>query len=269
MNAQSQDKEYGRYRLHKKWASNDTVYIKIGTKIDTLKAGWTLKEKVGKFEIERILENDSLIKTKIDSAIVVKSNWKISEVLFEDKDPSKLYINPYNFKRPDEKLSNKGYIKIPENSYALLTKSYLKWSAVTVPFAIRPKLNDTIGSKVTTDLKIGASFSYNYNLEFFKNRRLKAKKSVYGISAGLGFGFSKVTLDESSTSLANKPITKEEDGLAFFIGPGIGINLKGFQIFGIMAWDIGITDNVKKWNYNKERYFGIGLGVDLSTFGKQ
>ena len=189
-------------------------------------------------------------------------------MLFSDKEPNKLYLNPYNFKKPNEHLNTQSYIRIPENSYVVLTKSYIKWSAITIPFAIRSKLNDTIGSQVTTDLKIGASFSYNFNLEIFKNRRLKAEKSIYGISGGIGFGFSKVKLDKNTTSLYQKPLENEENGLAFFIGPGIGINLKGFQIVGLYGWDIGLTDNVKKWNYNKKGYFGLGLGVDLSVFGK-
>ena len=100
--AQTQETEHGRYRLHQNWKSNDTVYYKIGVKKDTLKAGWVIKEKKGDFEIERILKKDSIIKTKTDSAVVVKSNWKISEVLFSDKEPNKLYLNPYNFKKPNE-----------------------------------------------------------------------------------------------------------------------------------------------------------------------
>lgn len=266
MLSQDQEKQIDRYRLHKNWNSNDTVYIKVVSK-DTLKKGWTIKGKKGDIEYQFILDKDSIIEKKVDSAVKVLNNWKISEIQHKNEEPGKLYLNPYTFTE-DKKLNTKGYIKIPDNSYAVLTKSFLKWSAITLPFSIRPSLNDTIGSKVTTDLKIGASISYNYNIEIFKNRRIEAKKSVYGLSLGLGFGLTKVDLDKKSTSLATTPLKEEENGLAFFVGPGVGINLKGFQVLGLIGWDIGLTDNVKKWNYNKENYYGLGLGIDLSVFGK-
>jgi hypothetical protein len=204
-----------------------------------------------------------------DIPVKVENNWKVGEVKHEDAAPDKLYLNPYYFTQPkDSLLNNTWYIKIPDNGYVTLIRSFFKWNAITIPFAIRPSLNDTIGSKITTDLKIGASFSYNINAEVFKNRRFRAKKSLYGLSGGVAFGFSKVTLNASSTSLLAKPYKNEEDGLAFFIAPGLGINLKGFQVNFSCGWDLPITKNVKDWNYSKKRYIGIGLGVGLDVFGK-
>jgi hypothetical protein len=82
------------------------------------------------------------------------------------------------------------------------------------------------------------------------------------------FGFSKVTLNTASTSLLKTPYKNEEDGLAFFIGPGIGLNLKGFQVNFSYGWDLAITKNVKDWNYNNKGYMGIGLGIGLDFLGK-
>ncbi len=273
---QDQNTKFNKYVLRYKKASQDTVFYKIKIKKDTLNKDWILTEKVGDYVIQRMLKIDTIVESKIDTAITLVRNWKISEVKYEDKDPNKLYLNPYTFY--DKKLNSECYLKIPENSYVVLVNSFVKWNAITIPFAIRPGLSkfdsignkiDSIGSKITTDLKIGASFSYNYNFEFFRNRRIKAKRSVIGLSGGIGFGLSKVTLTNTSTSLLKSPYENEEDGIAFFIAPGIGINLKGFQIAGFIGWDIGLTDNVNDWNYNKEMYFGIGLGTDLSVFGKK
>ena len=243
------------------------AYYKVKTKKDTLKKGWIINEEIGRKNISRILEEDVVIVSKKDTSVIFSKNWKISEVKHTDKEPDKLYINPYIFKNRKD-LNTKMYIKIPENGFATLRRRYVKWSAITIPFALRPALNDTIGSKVTTDLKIGASISYNWNKQIYKNRRIKAAKSIRGLSTGIGFGFSKVTLDENSTSLLEKPYENEEDGLAFFIAPGIGLNLKGFQVSAFLGWDVGVTDNVSDWNYNKELYLGLGLGIDINTIGK-
>jgi hypothetical protein len=261
--------EHGRYKLRKNLKSQDTVYMKIGEKKSILKKGWIITETKGDNSIQRVLDRDTTITIKKDMPIKVTSNWKIGEVKHTDDAPDRLILNPYHFKNKEDSIyNNKSYIKIPENGYVTLVRSYFKWNAITIPFAIRPSLNDTIGSKVTTDLKIGASISYNCNWELFKNRRILAKKSIYGISTGIGFGFSKVTLNANSTSLLKTPYVNEEDGLAFFIAPGIGLNLKGFQINFSYGCDLPITSNVKDWNYSEKGYFGIGLGVGLDIFGK-
>lgn len=264
-----QDTEIDRYRLRNHISSQDTVYMKIGETKTVLKKGWTITEIKGGVTIQRILTKDTVIISKKDLPIKVTSDWKIGEVKYSDDAPDKLYLNPYHFtNKKDSTLNNKSYIKIPNNGDVTLKKSFVKWNAITIPFAIRPALNDTIGSKVTTDLKIGAAISYNSNWEKFKNRRVKAKKSIWGFSGGVGFGFAKVTLDKSSTSLLAEPYENEEDGLAFFFAPGIGLNLKGFQINFSYGWDIPLTSNVKDWNYANKGYFGIGLGIRLDEFGK-
>lgn len=264
-----QETEVGRYKLRKSFASQDTVFIKIGKDTTILKRGWTVTETKGDKTIQRVLDADTMVIGSKDIPVKVINNWKVGEVKHEDAAPDKLYLNPYHFTAPkDSLLNNTWYIKIPDNSYVTLMRSFFKWNAITIPFAIRPALNDTIGSKITTDLKIGASFSYNVNFEVFKNRRFKAKKSLYGFSGGIAFGFSKVTLNASSTSLLTKPYKNEEDGLAFFIAPGLGLNLKGFQINFSYGWDLPVTNNVKDWNYSKKRYTGIGLGIGLDVFGK-
>ncbi|MCT4665118.1 MAG: hypothetical protein N4A45_07790 [Flavobacteriales bacterium] len=267
--SQDQETEIGQYRLRRDKSFQDTVYMKTGSEEIKIPKGWTITETIAGISTQRTLDQDYSITVKKYVPIEVKSNWKIGEIKHSDEEPDKLYLNPYHFiKKKYDSLNNKGYIKIPENSSVTLVKSFVKWQTITIPFAIRPALNDSIGSKVTTDLKIGASISYNYNWEKFKNRRIKAKKSSRGVSVGVGFGFSKVTLNSSSTSLLNRPYKNEEDGLAFFISPGIGLNLKGFQVNFSYGWDIPVTENVKDWNYANEGYLGIGLGVGLDVFGK-
>lgn len=264
-----QETEVGHYRLRNCINSQNTVFMKSDRKSTTLKRGWTITETVAGKTIQRTLTADTIVTYYSDKPIAVTSNWKIGEVKHTDEAPDKLYINPYHFTQAKDSALNKiSYLKIPANGHITLIRSFVKWNAITIPFAIRPALNDTIGSKITTDLKIGASVSYNTNFEVFKNRRLKAKKSIYGFGAGIGFGFSKVTLDNTSTSLLDAPYVNSEDGLAFFVAPGLGLNLRGFQINFSYGFDIPITKNVNDWNYSNKGYIGIGLGVGLEIFGK-
>ncbi len=265
----AQEKEYGRYTFHYKWASTDTVYMKVVPKKTKLKSGWELEEEVGSMTIRRVLKYDTVIVVKKDSIIKLHKNLKVLDVKHTDDKPNILTFNPKYSEDSLDPPNHVGYIKIPENSFATMSKFLVKWNPVTIPFSIRPRLNEKIGSKITSDLKIGSSISLDYNLEFFKNRRIKAKKSVYGLSAGIAFGLTKVTLDKNTTSLYTRDYEIEEDGLAFFIGPGVGANIRGFQIVWMWGWDLGLTSNVKNdWNYNKEKYYGVGVGIDLNIFGK-
>lgn len=264
-----QGKAANRYRLRNNRSLQDTVYLKIGSSTKTLEKGWTVTETIGGKTVQRTLTKPETITVKTDAAIKVTGKWKIGEVKHTDDNPGVLTLNPYSFTDKKNAYLNTTYtLKIPENGYISLRHSYFRWNAITIPFVIRKALNDTIGSKITTDLKIGASFSYNLNWEKFKNRRIVAKKSVYGVSGGIGFGLSKVTLDASSTSLSDTPYSHTEDGLALFLAPGLGFNLKGFQFTVSYGWDIPITENVKDWNYANEGWIGIGLGVDLNVFGE-
>ena len=264
-----QETEYGSYKLRPCKPLQGEVFMKVGKDSAVLKKGWIITETVAGKSIQRILNRDTLIVTRKDIPIKVLNNWRITEVKHTDDFPDKLILNPSFFTDPKDSIYNNiSYIKIPDNGYVTLIKEFIKWNAITIPFAIRPALNDTIGSKITSDLKIGASISFNRNTEIFKNRRFKARKSLYGLSAGIGFGFSKVTLNASTTSLMETPYKNEEDGLGFFVAPGVGINLKGFQVNVSHGWDLPITKNVKDWNYSKKGYIGVGLGIGLDTFGK-
>jgi len=206
---QDQNTAFNRYRIHTNWDYQDSAYYQIGTKKDTLRTGWTITETKGGVLIQRTLLRDTVVTTKVDSLIAIRSNWKAGEIKHTSDAPDKLFVNPYVFTNTvDAYLNKKFYLKIPENSRIILTHSFVKWSAITIPFAIRPALNDTIGSKVTADLKIGASVSYNYNWETFKNRRIEAKKSALGISAGIGFGFSKVTLGQKLNKFIQRTIQR-------------------------------------------------------------
>lgn len=269
LSSKAQNEICNRYYVFENWAKNKSIYLKNFKDLTVLQAGWTVIEEINGKKYQYVLpENDTIISYKYAEA-KIPGTWLIDEIKHTNEAPDKLFFNPYHFEDENQSINNAtGYIKIKENGYITILRSFWKFNAITIPFIIHPALNDSIGTRVTTDLKLGASFSYNLNLEVFKNRRFYAGKAVYGVSPGVGVGFSKISLNSVSTSLLDTPYKTTEDGLGLFIAPSVGLNLKGFQIIVSHGWDIPITSNVKDWNYSKKMFWGIGIGVGLEVFGK-
>jgi hypothetical protein len=264
---QKQEKKtWNVYTLHHKRANQNKVFVPVGQEKIVLKAGWTITEEKAGIKIQRVLTKDTLIIQPKDSMIVVSKNWKIAGIKYTAENPGKIFLSPVPFtEEHDDFLNQMMYVDIPVHEELMLTHLHTQWTAITIPFNIRPAVNNRINSQVTSEFKIGTKFSLNYDWEFFKNRRLDIKKRAYGISAGFGFGLGRVTLDENSTSISGANYENEEDGLVFFLTPGLGFNIRGFKILGFYGWDIGLTKNTNDWNYNRKPYVGIGLGFDFWT----
>ncbi len=261
-----QKKVINVYTLHRDWHHQHKVVIPSGLHKEVLKAGWTLTEVKGGVTIQRTLEKDTLIVTKKDSSIAVLTNWKIQNIKHTNDAPDKVYLNPIPFtETADAALNQIVYIPLPANEKVIFSHVHTKWSAITIPFTIRPAVDNRLNSQVTSEFKIGTAFSLNQDWEVFKNRRMDAKKNTYGFSAGLGFGLGRITLNDGSTSLSGATYENEEEGLVFFVTPGLGLNIRGFKILGFYGWDFGLTKNINDWNYHRKPYIGIGLGFDFWT----
>lgn len=254
------------YTLNPKLMHQDTVLMPLGTKTEILKAGWKITEVINGITVQRTLEKDSIIRTRKDSVITLKKRWKFEHVKHTSAEPDKVYLNPVLF--VDEEGSDFNtiaYIPLPPGEKVIFTHVHTKWSAITIPFSIRPAIRGRLNSQVTSEFKIGTAFSLNHDWEVYKNRRMDAKRNIYGFSLGLGFGLGRVPLNNSTTRLSGANYDDEEEGLVLFITPGLGFNIRGFKILGFYGWDIGLTQNTADWNYNRRPYVGIGLGFDFWT----
>jgi hypothetical protein len=254
------------YTLHPKYNTHDTVVMPIGTQKEILKAGWVITEVKNGYTIQRKLEKDSIIVSKKDSILKINSPWKLEHVKHTAAEPDKVFLNPITFVR-DKKVdfNTIAYIPLPAGEKLVLTHLHTKWSAITIPFSIRPAIKGRLNSQVTSEFKIGTAFSLNHDWEVFKNRRMDVKKNTYGFAVGMGFGLGRVTLNKSSTRLSDTNYDVEEEGLVLFLTPGAGINIRGFKVLFFYGWDIGLTKNTKDWDYNRRPYIGIGLGFDFWT----
>jgi len=261
--SQQKSKIINVYTLHHKWLNPNKVFYPLGIKKEILKAGWTLTETKAGYVIQRTLERDTTINVPKDSAVKVITNWKIENLKHTDQTPDKIFFSPVDFTATTDSLLNQtAYIKLPVNEETTLTRLHINWSAITIPFTIRPAING-LKSQVTSELKLGTVVSLSHDWEVFKNRRMEIKRTSYGFSAGLGFGLGRVTLDNGSTKLSGANYNDTEEGLLFFVTPGIGFNIRGFKILGFYGWDIGLTKNTDDWNYNRKPYVGLGLGFDF------
>ncbi len=254
------------YTLNPKISFHDTVIMPIGNTKQVLKAGWTITEIKNGFTIQRVLEKDSVIVSKKDSAVKINQIWKIEHVKHTANEPDRVYLNPVAFsKNSNVDFNTIAYIPLPVGEKVVLTHLHTKWSAITIPFSIRPAIRGRLNSQVTSEFKIGTAFSLNHDWEVFKNKRMDVKKNTYGFSVGIGFGLGRIPLNNNTTRLSNTSYDLEEEGLVFFLTPGVGINIRGFKVLVFYGWDLGLTYNTKDWDYNRRPYIGIGLGFDFWT----
>lgn len=237
-----------------------TVQVPEGTYVENVRGGQRYFVR---------LDSDSTLRVPDDTMSVATCRWSAYEVTHSDSAPGKLVLNPGyvpDGKRACANLAAKTYLRIPANGHISMWHVFGRLSPLTIPLTFRPALSDSIGSKASADLKAGAYLSINLNRVNFHNRVVEAANTRYGLTAGVALGVSKVALDSTSTSLDPSPITSQEDGISLFLALGSGVNLGGFQIGGFVGWEFGITDNVEKWNYDGERFYGIAIGVDLNAF---
>jgi len=112
----------------------DSVLVKQNIKEEII----ILDKSTGKVdtqEISKVIFEKQANKTKKDTTIVPKGKWIFSDVKFEDSAPNKLILNPYPFTcNCDSLLNNQCFIKIPANQSVTLSRHFIQWRAITIPF---------------------------------------------------------------------------------------------------------------------------------------
>lgn len=262
---QQRKKHINAYTLHLRQAQQARLYMPIGTHTQVLRAGWTLTETIGGYTVQRTLQQDTLITAPVDSLLRLHVPLRLEHIQHTKADPGKVYLNPFPFyDSSGARLNQIAYVALEPGEKILFTHVHTKWSAITVPFSIRPAVGN-LASQVTSEFKLGTAFSLNHDWEVHTNRRMDVRKNIYGFSVGMGFGLGRVPLNNGTTSLSGANYDNEQEGLILFITPGLGLNIRGFKVLGFYGWDVGLTRNTRDWNYNRKPYIGIGLGFDFWT----
>lgn len=152
---------------------------------------------------------------------------------------------------------------VDRNTYVSVT-NYSYWrgiSVITIPFKVRPK-QDLLPQYVNTGLKSGGLIIGPY----IKTERYFAtgKVSTHKFSANL---LLAPVAEEFTPENTNQKIAKSTQ-LALSAGLALTYTYNSISFAIIpMAWDYGLTKDSKEWIYNKQNWFGFGIGIDTKLLG--
>jgi hypothetical protein len=136
-------------------------------------------------------------------------------------------------------------------------------SIVTVPFKVRPRI-DNMAQNVVTGLKnAGMNIGlFNYKLDrYFVNE----KYSSHNFSAGILIAPSAEELSPENT---NNSVLQESTQLFISTGISLTYTYNDISITAIPAGlDFATTPDGGKFVYNKKYWWGFGLGISLKLLG--
>lgn len=155
-----------------------------------------------------------------------------------------------------------------------LTNTKWGWSVglITVPFKIRPATSD-VGATNTTGRTPSESKADIKNIQIFLgrnrlterlfwNNRTSSHRWLFGGMAGI----SSEELTNVNTKNPNfKDNPTNQAYLTLAAGIGYSYKEKITIMFIPVGGDIGFSDTSKQWIYNRNYWWGFGVGVDLSS----
>ncbi|ALI98925.1 hypothetical protein [Rufibacter tibetensis] len=134
---------------------------------------------------------------------------------------------------------------------------------LTVPIKVRPSINE-LPQTATTGLS-NAGVGVNLLNARLERYFINGKKSTHIISLGV---FVAPSAEELTPENTNGHVTSKYKQL--FISPGLSITYSYNDIafsFIPVGFDYATGSEGKKWVYNKERWWGFGIGVSTKVLG--
>lgn len=123
---------------------------------------------------------------------------------------------------------------------------------LTVPFKLRPKVNDTTNFNITTDITLGPYFGFTKRI---------SKRRRYYLTVPLTAGLSFININTNNTS---NVLSKNELGIVPGItwSSGLIVQLEDFNIGFVVGQDFasGVGD---RWIYNKQVWFSFAIGYNF------
>jgi hypothetical protein len=193
---------------------------------------------------------------KLDYIIEVESNKDTLKIYGYDKnDDSNLVCRKV-------KLNRYEVLGVNEWSWAFSSGHFkpLPVSLTTVPFKVRPKLDEfkTNASSGTTNLGL------NFDLGRWKTERYFAtgKKSIHKFYGGIWIAPSVEELDSLQTRGFLKGGSKSKQ---LFVSTALTINYAYNNLtftFVPIGIDLATSSTGKEWIYNEKRWWGFGIGLE-------
>jgi hypothetical protein len=156
------------------------------------------------------------------------------------------------------KLKNREYISWPTRSF--------DFGPLVIPFKYRPSLNDSIKSDFQGDINLGVFAGHTWGCYRYRYEG-KEYKELSDIRFSLGgfLSLGSVQLDSANTSLSPLTFTegRTQNVPVWSTGIGAMMTIYNFQVGGFVGWDFATSSSASDWNYNKKRWYGIGISYAL------
>lgn len=135
-------------------------------------------------------------------------------------------------------------------------------SLLTIPYKVRRKANDTpvIANSGLTNVGLNFAILTERLDRYFS----EGKKSSHSLSLGL---FMAPNVEELTPANTNNEITVNNKQLFFSTGLTLKYAYNNIELSFIpVGFDIATNSLGKKWIYNKNSWFGFGIGIDPKIF---
>jgi hypothetical protein len=169
-----------------------------------------------------------------------------------------------------QKYSKDYYIKLGNREYVGFTSKSIEIGALTIPFKYRfpfEKNKVDISDDFTADLNVGLYVGYTFGRINYVYRKNEDHEPIHRAKVTLGgiFSASRVEIDSMKTLGAETPLAKDEKRAIAVFSPGLGLmlSIQKVRIGFFYGWDIAAGPYAKRWDYNKEGWFGFGVGYNL------
>ena len=221
---------------------------------------YTVTAEVGAFtiigkgpELGHTKELDVFLNTKgigTDKLYKLRVVWEDCDGFIDSRNSFKVKTSNNVFVN----LKNNGRTYNPLNSISL----------ITVPFKIRPKVNDDILGRSTSGLNnVGVNFGLGYlqREKYFFNGKKSTKRASWGLLISPSVETIKFDdSDENETDLEDG-----EESNQFFISGGLTLNYiyNGISFTLIpIGVDIATSSIGRAWDFNGKPWFGFGIGLE-------
>jgi len=166
--------------------------------------------------------------------------------------------------------ANQFYAHFPKQGYAgSKSFKYIEqapvFQAVSVPFKVRPRANDSIPYEVSTSANVGFAFGWEFTHKWYSNiyeggSGLKSRTRQFSYAPSVFFGPTTVALKNGNT---NNLIGKDRTIL--------GLNAGAMMVFGVSRFDVGLAAGFdwglgkpsKNWIYQGKPWFGLVVGFEF------
>jgi hypothetical protein len=164
-----------------------------------------------------------------------------------------------------ETRHNKFFIKIPERTVIAFKMKSWQYGVLTLPFksylsSNRGSLNNNFVINANLNAMIGRKFGkrkYYYLPNQKDGQNYERSWSINGI-----VGIGAVSIDNTNSTIRN---TTDKYAIgAISLGTAIGFHYGKLAFYIAGGFDFGVGNWAAQWNYDRQFWTGIGLGLGLN-----